>query len=107
MPSPIPCRNRHRIARAPFGCSHRPAAGARLLSSLPWRAAMRASTLRLVVGDVTYLMDDPKADNGIKASISAVRDEVTVTGSLSRILHCDRINLDKAREREAFAERAG
>ena len=57
-----------------------------------------------LVGDVTYLVDDPRADNGIKASISVVGDETMDAGTLTRIRHCDRINLDKAKERETFAE---
>jgi hypothetical protein len=68
---------------------------------------MLASTLKVVAGDVTYLVDDPRSDNGIKASISVVRDETTEGGALSRILHCDRINLDRAKERGAFAAAAG
>jgi hypothetical protein len=67
---------------------------------------MLASTLRLTIGDVIYLVDDPRADSGIKASISAVREEQTEGGPLSHILHCDRINLDRAKERQAFAAAA-
>jgi hypothetical protein len=68
---------------------------------------MLASTLKVSFGDLTYLVDDPRADNGIKACISVVRDEATERGPVSRILHCDRLNLDRAKERAAFVETAG
>src|SRR5215218_6705755 len=68
---------------------------------------MRGSTFRHQVGSITYLIDAPRLDVGVNATISAVREETSERGAVSRILHCDRINLDKAREREAFAEKAG
>ena len=64
---------------------------------------MRASTLKVVVGDATYYIDDPKLSDGLKASISAVNE----TEPLARILHRDRINLDRAKDREKFAAAAG
>src|SRR5215216_5810676 len=96
-----------RAARARFGCSRLPVVAAPPSSFLPWRWPMLASTLKVVAGDVTYLVDDPRADNGIKASISVVRNETTEGAPVARILHCDRINLDRAKERETFAEKAG
>jgi hypothetical protein len=68
---------------------------------------MRASTLKVVVGPVTYHVDDPKLSDGLKASISAITEEPSDDGPLSRILHRDRINLDRARDREKFAAKAG
>jgi hypothetical protein len=69
---------------------------------------MLANTLTVVAGTVTYRVDDPRIDNGIKATISAEREETTAQGApYSRTLYCDRITLDKVKERETFAERAG
>jgi hypothetical protein len=59
------------------------------------------------VGSITYRIDDPRLDAGFKATIAAVREETTERGTVSRILNCNRFNLDKAKEREAFAEKAG
>jgi hypothetical protein len=63
--------------------------------------------LKVVVGSVTYHVDDPKLSDSLKASVSAIAEEPSDDGPLSRILHRDRINLDRARDREKFAERAG
>lgn len=68
---------------------------------------MPASTLKVIVADVVYHVDDPKFDNGLKATVTAIGEEVTENGPIPRILHRDRINLDRAREREKFAEQAG
>jgi hypothetical protein len=68
---------------------------------------MRASTLKVTVGPLTYHVDDPKLDGGLKASISTITEEPSDDGPISRILHRDRINLDRARDREKFAEKAG
>jgi hypothetical protein len=69
---------------------------------------MRGSTHKVVVSGATYLIDNPHDDNGIKASISAVSEESTAQGvPTTRTLHCDRINLDRAKDRETFAAKAG
>jgi hypothetical protein len=68
---------------------------------------MHAYTLEVVVGEVTYRVDDPKPGNGLRATVSVMVEETHDGKGLSRILHRDRINLDRARERETFAERAG
>jgi hypothetical protein len=68
---------------------------------------MRASTLKVIVNDVSYHVDDPKLSDGLKASVSAIVEDATEGGPLSRILHRDRLNLDRARDREKFAEAAG
>ena len=69
---------------------------------------MRGSTHKIVVSGTTYLIDNPQDDNGIKATISAVTEETTAQCiPTTRTLHCDRMNLDKVRERETFAAKAG
>jgi hypothetical protein len=68
---------------------------------------MRASTFRADLGDITYLVDGPCEDNGLKATITAVRQDVTETGTVDHILHRDRFNLDVAKTRAKFAEIAG
>jgi hypothetical protein len=69
---------------------------------------MLASTLKVVVGATTYLVDSPKDDGGLKATVRAVREETTAQGvPTERTLHLDRLNLDLARARKAFAEEAG
>ncbi|MDQ3692777.1 MAG: hypothetical protein M3464_04020 [Chloroflexota bacterium] len=67
---------------------------------------MASSTLKVVVGSTIYFVDDPKAGEGLKATVSAVVDEGP-DGSISRIRHRDRLNLDRARDRTAFAQAAG
>jgi hypothetical protein len=69
---------------------------------------MLANTLKVVVGAITYLVDSPKDDGGLKATVRAVREEMTAQGvPNARTLHHDRINLDVAKARTAFAENAG
>lgn len=69
---------------------------------------MLASTLKVVVGTTTYLVDSPKEDGGLKATVRAVSEETTAQGvPTARTLHHDRINLDLAKARKAFAEQAG
>jgi predicted RNA-binding Zn-ribbon protein involved in translation (DUF1610 family) len=106
QPYPVPANNEVPQSTRPIRMLQ-PSRGRRSVIELaPVEAAMIASTLKVVAGGVTYLVDDPRSDNGIKASISVVRDEATEGGPLSRILHCDRINLDRAKERQAFAAAA-
>jgi len=68
---------------------------------------MRGSTLKVTIGDVIYHIDDPKPGDGLKATVSAIQEEQTEKGSVSRILHRHRFNLDKDGERQKFAEKAG
>jgi hypothetical protein len=69
---------------------------------------MLASTLKVVVGATTYLVDSPKDDGGLKATVRAVRAETNAQGNpTDRTLHLDRINLDVAKARKVFAEEAG
>ena len=60
---------------------------------------MRDSTLMVALDGVTYLIDDPKLADGLKATISAYTDdtnEQTEQGTGPRLLRRDRINLDRA-----------
>jgi hypothetical protein len=69
---------------------------------------MLANTLKVVVGATTYLVDSPKDDGGLKATVRAVREETTAQGvPTERTLHLDRLNLDLAKARKAFAKEAG
>ena len=69
---------------------------------------MLASTFKVVVGETIYLVDSPKEDGGLKATVRAVREETTAQGvPTTRTLHLDRINLDLAKARSAFAREAG
>ena len=67
---------------------------------------MGGSTLKVEIGNTTYLIDDPKLDGGLKATVSAVSEETSADGGNAiHTLNCDRFNLDKAKEREALAIR--
>lgn len=65
---------------------------------------MAGSTLKVAVGATTYFVDDPKGGDGLKATASAVADGGE--GDVARILHRDRLNLDRARDRGVFAAAA-
>jgi hypothetical protein len=52
---------------------------------------MRTSTLKVVIGDVTYHVDDPKLGDGLKATVSVVKEGEP----LARILHRHRFNLSR------------
>jgi hypothetical protein len=64
---------------------------------------MRTSTLKVAIGDVTYYIDDPKLGDGLKATVSVVKEGEP----LARILHRHRFNLDSASARDKFAAAAG
>src|SRR5215216_404247 len=68
---------------------------------------MRTSTLKVPISDVVYHIDDPKPGDGLKATVSAIQEEQTEQGPVSRILHRHRFNLDKDGDRQKFAEKAG
>ncbi len=68
---------------------------------------MRGSVLKVVVGSTTYYVDDPRVSEGLKATVSAVVEDPTPDGPVTRLLRRDRLNLDRARDRERFAEAAG
>ena len=57
---------------------------------------MRGSTFRSVLDGITYLVDDPCENNGVKATVTAIRQERTETGTVDHILHRHRFNLDNA-----------
>jgi hypothetical protein len=67
---------------------------------------MLASTLKVVLDDITYLVDDPKPGEGLKATVSAITEQLSEDGTAPLIRHRDRINLDRARDRENFAKAA-
>lgn len=64
---------------------------------------MRGDVFRVEVGKVVYFIEEPRQNNGLKATVRAVAEE----GNLSRILHADRINLDREADRIQFAKKAG
>src|SRR5215213_9650345 len=96
-----------RVARAPCVCCRRCVVVGPSSTFPSGRRTMRGSTLKVTIGDVIYHIDDPKPGDGLKATVSAIQEEQTEKGSVSRILHRHRFNLDKDGERQKFAEKAG
>jgi hypothetical protein len=68
---------------------------------------MLASTLKVPVGETTYLIESPKDDGGLKATVTAIVQESAEAGTIDHIRHRDRLNLDAAKARAAFAAEAG
>jgi hypothetical protein len=68
---------------------------------------MRGSTFRADLDGITYLVDNPVEDNGVKATVTAISQEKIEAGTVDHILHRDRFNLDVAKAREKFAEIIG
>ncbi len=64
---------------------------------------MRADTLKIVIGEAAYYVDDPRPGDGVKATVSVVMEGEP----LARPLHRDRLNLDSAKARDKFAKEAG
>jgi hypothetical protein len=60
-----------------------------------------------MIDGITYLVDGPCEDNGVKATVTAIGHEATDTGTVDRMLHRHRFNLDHALQREKFATIAG
>ena len=68
---------------------------------------MRGSTFKTALDGITYLVDDPVEDNGVKTTVTAISQEKTEAGTVDHILHRHRFNLDNALAREKFAKIAG
>jgi len=64
---------------------------------------MRGDVLTARVGGMVYYAEEPKQANGLVATVSAIREE----GKVAHIIHRDRINLDRAKDRVRFADAAG